>query len=1081
VYSIDIGNACGKTGNVVAVGQGATISSMGSSVIIYYYQAPSWLQETVATTTSSRIHVDIGDFIEGLYAGNELVYCSYALNSTLGFVGYNGTHNENVILKNHTNLAGDPPPYEMYMYAEVGNRDEIDGNELIYAVDSSVLFADRIEAYTGSGYENVTTGLEFVCPQLAFDDFDNDGIDEVIFHTLDSLPQTNVSVCEWDGLTWSVTFIENATEPYVSAISAGDVDTDGEIEVLYGTSGSAILRMWDNPRGALWPTETFAWDVRVEHPAPWIYEGEPFPVNITASNLGPLEMGYFNITVTVPGGIRNNTPVFKQIYNLVVDTNRTCSFSLLPMTSGNYTMRVEIESYQPRIHHLSEHSILVKPRIPNQAQIGLTLLDLARYTNNETLLDAAIKLGNWLETVHLESGNFYAWNGDPALTESLLPGYVQATTQTGMFFLELFRATGNHDFLVDALDAASFLADPYEGNMTVLDGIGFAWGIHENGIVEAAKVAELLIEINKELLYDYFNETLEGVMSFLMFLSDPDTTTINWLDSCGLTQSLSLLLAKLGGSYNEYANWAANWLAEQVQNDPIWVETLNPCYRGSDPYEYYTGTGVAALCDILSSLAMEMDVDYVEEIDVLAEQIASATYMTSQGANWRENSWTSNVTKLAQSVDWDYGASGIASALVAAYKVTGNQSYLDLALNATKWMGNSLSVLGSDESLTNITAPAISGIINSMIDIHSTLPVVFVGYFVDPMTSLSVTQFNLSGYVQTIGWHANDINITLDIPSAFRAHGQNRTIEIGSISVPGAVIVDWVISPLAYGEFTIGVSVQSTNAGNQTTDATVAVTDLGVTELSEPSLGFVALSLAQQLLELYNLGEAVYLPIEAEYYNGDPAVNASIKVGGMGTVIVDETGVGRIGITSDDPGTVEIPIYIRYDKNTGKTTGTENITIELTFTGLEVYDVTSSSASSFTGEPVTMSGYVRYAHDHSIVPSATVSLDGNPVAITDEAGFFQFQHTENNPGLMNHTITADADADHRIVVCALSQQVQIEWMAFWTPVTIGIAIVSVAAVVVIVTVIVFKKKKIALPARNRLKGIVNIRRKNPKK
>ena len=51
----------------------------------------------------------------------------------------------------------------------------------------------------------------------------------------------------------------------------------------------------------------------------------------------------------------------------------------------------------------------------------------------------------------------------------------------------------------------------------------------------------------------------------------------------------------------------------------------------------------------------------------------------------------------------------------------------------------------------------------------------------------------------------------------------------------------------------------------------------------------------------------------------------------------------------------------------------------------------------------------------------------------------------------------------------------------WTPITIGIAIVSVAAVVVVVTIIALKKMKTSLPSRIRSKGIVDIPEKNRKK
>ncbi len=1085
VYSIAIGDTCGWGENVVAVGQGGTESYVNSQVRVYSKVGPIWECTAVANTTSSRVHVTIGD-IDDYYDGAELVFCTYGLNSTLSYIGYRHvtTSRTIVTIAKQLDFVGDPPPYEKYMCVEIGNVDDDDTLELIYAVDRTFIGTDSLWIYDPDyGNASILDNLEFHCPMIALNDFDNDGWDEAVFHVVDpaGFPDTNLSVIEWDGLSWKVTSIENATEPYVEAIAAGDVDTDGEMEVLYGTLGSGILRLWDHPKGALWPSEIHEWDVEITLSEPWIYEGDPYPINVTAINIGPYDMNDINVSIIVHENVVNATPPLQNIASIVPGANETCSFLFWPTTSGNYTVSVDISSFNPRVFHSSDYSLLVVPRIQQQAEIGRALLELALYTNNQTLLDAAVEVGKWLETVHIQFGSFYAWNGDPSYTDAIVPGFVLGTARTGLFFLKLFRATGDFDFLVDALDAASFLGDPYEGCWSLIDSVGLAWAPHDNGVAEAAEVGELLFEVNKELIYDYFAPTLSGVRAYLMFLAQNGTLTTSWLESCGITQTISRFFTVMEGTFLEAAQRAGNWLVEEIQNDPDWVGNLSVCYRPESPYDYYVDTGLAGLLDTLVLLSSAAETDCADEISQIADLIMSLSHMTNQGTNWRESSWPGDLETLVHSVDWDYGTAGIASALTAAYRATGNQTYLDCALDAADWMDNALTVFNAAEEMTNITSRALSDIIKSMIDIHSTLPVVFVGYFVDPMTSLSGATFNVSGYVQTMGWHAKDVNITLDLASAFRAHGQEKTIDIGTIAQPSGIVMDWIVTPLAYGEFNIGVIAESENAGTQTNNATVMVTDVGVTKLRESDIGFVALSLAQDPIDLYNLGETVWLPIEAEYHNGDPAINASIKVGAMGTAVVNEYGVAYIGVSSIAPGTIEIPIYIRYDKKTGITSGTDNLTVSLTFTGLEVYDVTSSAAISFTGEPITMSGYVRYAHDHSIVPSATVSLDGNPVAITDEAGFFQFQHTEGNPGLTNYTITADADADHRIVVCALSQQVQVEWMPFWTPITIGIAIVSVAAVVVVVTIIALKKKKISLPSRNRLKGIVNIRRKNPKK
>ena len=194
----------------------------------------------------------------------------------------------------------------------------------------------------------------------------------------------------------------------------------------------------------------------------------------------------------------------------------------------------------------------------------------------------------------------------------------------------------------------------------------------------------------------------------------------------------------------------------------------------------------------------------------------------------------------------------------------------------------------------------------------------------------------------------------------------------------------------------------------------------------------------------------------------------------MGTTVINGSGVAYIGVTSIDPGTVDIPIYIRYDKKTGITSGTESITVELTFTGLEVYDASCSATIASSGEPITFSGKVRYAHDHSLLAGATVCLNGEPMALTDAEGNFVFQFTEATAGLKNYTLTAIADADHRITVSALSQEFQVEWSAFWTPVTMAVVAGSVVAIVVVISTALFRRKKGRWPVNAKRRGFVNV-------
>ena len=761
-------------------------------------------------------------------------------------------------------------------------------------------------------------------------------------------------------------------------------------------------------------------------------------------------MNDIEVSIACPIHIINMTETQYKIETLDSGSNAVVEFLFWPQTSGNYSIDVEIRAIDPGLYHKSMHAVSVVPRISKQVHIAQTLLDLGVYTNNDTLIDAAKKVGNWLETSGTSMGSFRAWNADPTFTDYLVPGCFLATEETGMFFLNLFRATGEFNYLVDALDAASFLGDPTAGAMLQV-GDAITWSQYNSGLMEAAKIAEFLLEINKELIFGYFNSTIDGVSNYLSYSADVDGYTMNWIESSGLTEAAAKYFTFFEYT-KDYSIWAGNWLSNQITYG-TWLYDLPLSLKSDDPCLLYTDLGLAGICNILSYLNFVVNLPCDEQIQQICERIISRAYLTSQGTNWDYNSWPESISNLANSASWNTGTAGIASALVAAYRVTGNQTYLDYALEASTWMMNCLSAF---EDNIEVSLGTLADIIDSCMDIHSVLPVISVGYFVDPMTSLSGGMFELSGYVQTLGWHAKDLELTIDIPSSLRIFDQSPTIAVGSISSPGARIVTWNVTPLAYGVFQIEIEGTSSNAGIQSANASLSVTDLGVTKLEENPMGYTALSLAEETEDLYNLGETVWLPIEAEYYNGDPAINATIKVGDIGSAIVNDSGYAYIGVTSVDPETIDIPIYIRYDKKSGITSGTNNISVSLTFTGLEVYDITCSANETYTGEPVTFSGYVRYAHDHSIVPEASVAIDGVVKTLTDEIGFFTFQYTQSSTGLWNHTITAESDSEQRITICALSQVVQINWLEFWTPLTMGLVIGSGAIIVSVVSIILWK-------------------------
>jgi hypothetical protein len=1063
VYSVAIGDAKADGENYVIIGQGGSDTLGNGSINCYEYNDFGFFDppELVVSTNSSKVEVLIADYLDH----QRILFCSYALNSTLGHATFRtipSEHWNTTIIDTRIVYPGDPPPFEKFMSVGLGdlNLNPSDGKELIVAIDSTTIDDDSIKMYD-VGFITLVDSIHFACPEIIVADVDNDGHDEVVFHNSDTgnYPNSNISVCKASSPTsWTVIFIENATEPEISSMYAGDVDVNGEIELLYGTATQGIMRYWNHPPGALWSGISFEWRARIENLGPWFMEGEFYPLNVTVHNVGTPNMEAVIIALNLPSSIISVGPSWQYNSSITPGTNYTFQFLLLPLTSGNLTVNVDVFSYKPTVFSRFPLNILAKPKFPICAQIGQSLLALALATENSTLLEGAVKVGNWLHTKGVTVGDFKGWNPDASFTDYLLPGYLLATSRTGQFFLDLYRVTGDWAFLVDALHAARFLGDPSTGNFTIVGDGGIAWGLHQNGIAEAAEIGIFLNDLNTELLFDFFEPTLTGIVTYLKDECSNNTgqEMTNWYESPGLTVDASKFFVELGDTASlNIAKWAGNWVTS-LESNTTWLSTLNMSIRADNVYRYHNEIGLAGLTAALSFFNEDVNVSCVNEIVMNSDQLVSSAYVLFEGTNWRESNWTTNIAKLLASLDWDLGAAGVGASLASSYKTTGNQTYLDYALNASNWIAYCIDFIEATSVPMNISSGALADSINSLLYIHSVLPVIFVGYFVDPMTSLSETSFNVTGYVQTLGWHAYNVNLTIiHSPAFLLGGGQTKSIAVGDLPSPSTSIVNWNLTLLVYGEFEITVYGNSTNAGTSQVNATVVVTDLGVSKAGWESVKAVRLYQTTSIEDrLYNVGEPVLIPIRVAYMDNTPAVNASVKFGDYGTGLVNASGYTEIIITSYEPGTIEIPVTIRYDKRTGISTSLNTTTVSLTFTSLEVYGVSSSSAVGSTGFPITFSGRVRYSHNQSNVPFAIVSFNGLFNVSTDAFGNFAFSYTEQIPITENYTITALSDASNRISVCTQEQVIQIQWLPFWTPITIG-AVAGLIIIVIVVAVFVF--------------------------
>jgi hypothetical protein len=1027
--------------------------------------------------------VTISDYVD-TYLGDEILFCSYSLNSTVGYIGYDiyDFRYENITLNVLTHLISDTD-WEKYMWVGLGNSKGT-ATEIVVAIDSSIPDDDSIEVIIPNPLV-ISDSLQFpsVFDELVFDDIDNDGYDEVMYLVTDttSFPESNLTIWDYNGSFYREILVETP-EKHITAMTAGDLTNDGEIDYVYGTD---LLKLWILPEGALWPGEEMGWICNITLLEPWIFQGELATVNVVIENLGDYAINDLDVRLIHNQQVNNEIETIGMISYVAVESTESIFFEMLPISTGNFTLDIQIDSVSPRISHSSKHNILVRPRSAYQAEIGQALLDLALATRNDTLLDAAMKVGNWLDAVKMDLGmrnvagsvpdndfivfsmESCAWNGDANYTDNLLMGSILSTAKTASFLLNLYHATYQYDpYLDTAMQAAYYLAnsslflqlDPFYVSST-------SWT--PESIVEISEIGIFLTNINKEFLYDFFNPTITGVANYLCGISQGNPTATNWLQEPGLTQAASKFLAQIeptetsAFNYTEYSLGAGEWLDDYVES---WKNDLNTSIKNGDTYLYYNSTGLAGLGINLADLRDNLESDYSDAMSVIGNNILARRYESSQGFNWNEEYWTLDIDQLANSVNWDYGAAGISVALAEAYKDTGNQSYREVFLKSAEWIHNSINEIAKGTcGWRQIEALADS--IQSMIHIHDVLPVIFVGYFVDPMTSLSGYKFTLSGYVQTIGWHANNVSLTVDLPAVFLLSAdQNRTIQLGSIGDPGTALVTWEIYLLRYGDYEVTITGNSTNAGSQINTASLTVTDLGVEKIPLDSnggplafkasnKGFIALQVPDILTEtLYNIGEQITIPIEALYsHSNESAYNASIQVGEYGTAVVNGSGLGYAIISDWDPGVKEIPISIRYDKVSGITSGTSNITLFMTFSSLEVVQVNVSVNQAQLGQQVTFQGQVCYGHDGSSVAGAMVTLDGELKTVADENGFFTFEHTETEAGIIDYEISAIADGNNHIVMPSLNQTIQVEWIEFWTPITVLLFLGGAAAVVVVLS------------------------------
>ncbi len=1065
VYSVEVGDAGLSTGNEVVVGTGGSSSVTKANITVFAWSGSAWQKTDLLRLNSSKLNVVVGDYhSDGV---RDVVYCSYGTNSSLGFIKMDTLTDYRIEQYGQS----DPLP-ESFMYVGLADVNNDARDDLVVAIDNVTVGADRIVTYQypSLGPYDVVDQIEFAGRQLVAEDIDNDGLDEIVYHVVNQTdPDTvEIRVAEKPESVWIHTTIEVAAESDLRTMAAGDILGDGDIDFLYGTGTTGLIRTWNHPTSWLWPAQETSWNFDISYPSNWIYEDEMWGLGINIENVGPIPLDNFSISVDSPLLLRNMTPTFEEFDSVAEGVSEFLGIDYMPDTSGEYNITILFKADYPAIEQSVTLTCLVRPMPAFHAELGKALLDMAGHTNNESILETASKFGDWLHGQAIRVGSAAAWNLNANMTTEPLTGHIMATIKTGRFFLRLFSMTKDTNFLSDALLAARYLQE----NAVSQSAGGLAWSSHANGFVDACEAAQFLLEISQILQTNYFDNTITGVLDYLEATATNDESGTYWKASYGATVAAAKLFTLVGAYGTIDPEDIALWFRNQIIDDQTWYDSLTPSYRHYSPYSYYTGTAIGMVLDVVSGFGIEtMQI----VVDKLVTTLETSALTTASGLNWQESTWTTNESKLLDSIGFDRGTSGLMIALSEAYKATADDMYLELAMQASNWTGASVNEIASRGIYYPGAVSVFGEVITALVHIRQTMPVVVAGYFVDPITSLSEGPFVLIGYVYTSGWHAKGVNITAHIPGTMIfANGDTPTHVIGE---PDEMVelTSWSITMLPtgdpsilYGSYDLTAEVTSENAGTDSTLGRVVVTDLGVSKIqtteSEPSL-FSLKILAQGTGEqVYSVAYPVLVPVQVEYANGDIAYNASVTVGNHGTVSVNESGYAYIQVTEYEPGTYDIPVYVEYDKNSGITTSSQNMTLSLTFSGVEVYDLSPTKGFATAGEQITISGKLRYAHDGSPVQNGIAAIAGvfNGIleiktTVADENGEFILTISEGAFGVSNYTVFGYLEGQQIFLPVNL-ETISVEWSGFWNVQTIAVTVGLLGASVVLL--LIFMRRRL---------------------
>ena len=444
VYSLSVGKVGDDNKLMVVVGQGFGSALVNRNLTAYTHEAGGWQLTNLLVTNQNRFSVCIGDY-DSESIGNEILFCTYTggssnANSTLGYMSRESGVYHYTRIANFSYLPSDSPPYTKFMCVRMGDLEGDGHAELVVALDNSTLNSDSIWSYNAMGSVSIAAANEWVGGEIAVGDFDNDERDEVLYGFTNTTlyPTAWLKYYDWNGSAGETYLVGHTIEPILSSITVGDVDTDGEQELLYGTYSSS-------EKGKI-----VVWDY-----APMAFSGL-FDVDPVVS----LIQGAFNLTcgvqihgwnnkeikieVALPGSLLvTGQPTEVNIGNHMTPGAFSVEWEITPLAYGIYDLDIETSSLDAGTNTTSRTVIVTDLEVANVVASNLT-----------AVVGDAITIAGEVRYVH---------NAGPVgQAQVYLDGMPVASTNTeGEFsFLHTESITGLRNYnLTASLDAPVVFSD----------------------------------------------------------------------------------------------------------------------------------------------------------------------------------------------------------------------------------------------------------------------------------------------------------------------------------------------------------------------------------------------------------------------------------------------------------------------------------------------------------------------------------------------------------------------------------------------------------------------------------------------